>query len=143
MFMQLQDIKTMALPTDLLSSFRCSSSFCSLMMLLVVTLPTTMISSTVSGAGRTTTLVEAFMTSPPQRRPAPIRRDSSTTHLFSKPQRLAENVDGVVYVNDRVRFVQAISNEINRVLHFILACFPWLVQPCSLFYIYDLIYIYI
>jgi hypothetical protein len=110
--MQLQDVKTMALKADLLSSFRRSSSLCSLMMLLVVvTLPTTMISSAVSGAGRTTTLVGAFMTSPPQRRLAPTRRDSSTTHLFSKPQRLAENVDGVVYVNDRVRFVQAISTE--------------------------------
>lgn len=33
------------------------------------------------------------------------RTVTTTTALSAKPQRLAENVDGVVYVNDRVSYV--------------------------------------
>ena len=34
---------------------------------------------------------------------APQMTSRSTTALTAKPQRLPENVDGVIYVNDRVR----------------------------------------
>ena len=60
---------------------------------------------------------------------------TTTTALGAKPQRLAENVDGVVYVNDRVSdHVLYRFRELGRQAHFSQKHYPTVSCVISVFF---------